>query len=155
MKFHLIAIGTVFLIGSFGCAPRLAQTPLGDEEIRWKTEIKKSYPAWNPPQTVPPREVPETAAAPKTVEEDINIDVNEKIDTVNPDVPAAVQPEVPMPELSNHKTYVVQKGDSLSKIARKMYNKSSAWQKIFEANRNILKDKDSLKPGMTLVIPSL
>jgi len=49
--------------------------------------------------------------------------------------------------------YVVQKGDSLSKIAREYYGDMSLYPKIFEANRDILDDPDKIKPGQRLRIP--
>ena len=49
--------------------------------------------------------------------------------------------------------YVVQKGDSLSKIAREYYGDMSLYPKIFEANRDILDDPDKIKPGQRLQIP--
>ena len=53
------------------------------------------------------------------------------------------------------KTYVVQKGDSLSKIAKDEYgNAENDWHKIFEANRDIIKDPDLIYPGQTLKIPA-
>ena len=52
-------------------------------------------------------------------------------------------------------TYVVQKGDSLWSIAAKpqIYGKASQWQRIFDANRDILKNPNHLRAGMTLKIP--
>ena len=52
------------------------------------------------------------------------------------------------------RTYVVQKGDSLSKIAKREYGNANDWPKIFEANRDIIKDPDLIHPGQTLKIPS-
>lgn len=52
------------------------------------------------------------------------------------------------------KTYVVQKGDSLSKIAKNEYGNANDWHKIFEANRDIIKDPDLIYPGQTLTIPA-
>jgi nucleoid-associated protein YgaU len=52
------------------------------------------------------------------------------------------------------KTYVVQKGDSLSKIAKDEYGNANAWQKIYEANRDIIKNPDLIYPGQTLKIPA-
>jgi N-acetyl-anhydromuramyl-L-alanine amidase AmpD/LysM repeat protein len=51
------------------------------------------------------------------------------------------------------RTYLVQPGDTLSAIAKQMYGRSSLWQIIFEANRNILSDPGRLRPGQVLVIP--
>lgn len=51
------------------------------------------------------------------------------------------------------KVYEVQSGDTLSDIAKKHYGDANAYQKIFEANRPMLKDPDSIYPGQVLVIP--
>jgi len=50
-------------------------------------------------------------------------------------------------------TYVVQPGDTLSRIATKMYGDANKWDVIFEANKNILKRPESVRVGQTLVIP--
>jgi len=52
------------------------------------------------------------------------------------------------------KTYVVQKGDSLSKIAKHEYGNANDWRKIFEANRDIIKNPDLIHPGQVLKIPT-
>ncbi len=44
-------------------------------------------------------------------------------------------------------------GDTLSKIAKKYYGDASLYMKIFEANKNILKDPDLIKVGQKLRIP--
>jgi len=50
-------------------------------------------------------------------------------------------------------TYTVQKGDSLSKIAKHELGDANSWQKIFEANRDVLDDPDKIFPGQTLKLP--
>jgi nucleoid-associated protein YgaU len=50
-------------------------------------------------------------------------------------------------------TYVVQKGDTLSKIAKQFYGDASLYPQIFEANRDVLKDPDKIRPGQKLRIP--
>ena len=49
--------------------------------------------------------------------------------------------------------YEVKKGDSLSKIAKAEYGDAKAWKRIFEANKDILKDPDKIYPGQKLKIP--
>jgi nucleoid-associated protein YgaU len=49
--------------------------------------------------------------------------------------------------------YVVQKGDSLERIARRMYGTRKATSKILEANRDRLKDANHLRAGMKIVLP--
>jgi nucleoid-associated protein YgaU len=44
-------------------------------------------------------------------------------------------------------------GDTLSKIAKKYYGDPALYNKIFEANRDILKDPDLIKVGQKLRIP--
>lgn len=49
--------------------------------------------------------------------------------------------------------HTVQAGDTLSKIAQKVYGNASAYQKIFEANRPMLSHPDRIYPGQVLRIP--
>ncbi len=50
-------------------------------------------------------------------------------------------------------TYTVQKGDSLSKIAKQELGDANAWKRIFEANRDVLDDPDKIQPGQALKLP--
>jgi nucleoid-associated protein YgaU len=49
--------------------------------------------------------------------------------------------------------YVVEKGDSLSKIAKKFYGDANAWRRIHEANQERIKNPDLIQPGWKLRIP--
>jgi nucleoid-associated protein YgaU len=49
--------------------------------------------------------------------------------------------------------YVVQGGDSLSKISKKFYGDANSWKRIFEANRDVVKNPDMIQPGWKLRIP--
>lgn len=51
------------------------------------------------------------------------------------------------------KTYTVQSGDSLSKIAGQIYGDGNRWNAIFEANKNQIDDPDKIFPGQVLLIP--
>ena len=51
------------------------------------------------------------------------------------------------------RTYTVVAGDSLSKIARKVYGDAGRWKEIFEANRDTIKNPDLIHPGQSLKIP--
>jgi nucleoid-associated protein YgaU len=53
------------------------------------------------------------------------------------------------------KFYTVEKGDSLSKIAKAMYGDAMKYPVIFEANKPMLKDPDLIYPGQVLRIPAL
>lgn len=51
--------------------------------------------------------------------------------------------------------YEVQKGDSLSKIAKAHYGNAMKYPVIFEANKPMLKDPNLIYPGQMLRIPPL
>lgn len=53
------------------------------------------------------------------------------------------------------RTYTVEKGDSLSKIAQRVYGRADRWTLIFEANRDKISDPDRIYPGQVLVVPDL
>lgn len=50
------------------------------------------------------------------------------------------------------RTYTVKAGDTLSKIAKMELGDANAYMKIFELNRDQLKDPDQIKPGQVLKI---
>lgn len=52
------------------------------------------------------------------------------------------------------KFYTVKSGDSLSKISKEFYGDANQYNKIFEANRPLLKDADDIFPGQVLRIPA-
>jgi len=69
--------------------------------------------------------------------------------------------ESPTPEKAEKKAeegrytlYTVQPGDTLSRIARKVYGRSAPWKPIYNANRDKLKSPHNLKVGQVLKIPS-
>lgn len=49
--------------------------------------------------------------------------------------------------------YTVKKGDSLSKIAKALMGDMNKWPKIFEANKEVIKNPDLIYPGQQLRIP--
>jgi len=52
-----------------------------------------------------------------------------------------------------NRTHTVEKGDTLSKIAREHLGDANAWRQIFDANRDVLEDPDKIYPGQTLKLP--
>ncbi|MBF9251801.1 LysM peptidoglycan-binding domain-containing protein [Pontibacter sp. 172403-2] len=50
--------------------------------------------------------------------------------------------------------YTVQSGDSLSKIAQKLYGDANSWHKLYEANKDKIGDNpDLIRPGQRLTVP--
>ena len=49
--------------------------------------------------------------------------------------------------------YVIKSGDTLSGIAAKFYGNGSLYPRIFEANREVIKNPDLIYPGQKIRIP--
>ena len=50
--------------------------------------------------------------------------------------------------------YVVESGDTLSGIAKRFYGNAMDYPKIFEANREVIKNPDLIFPGQKIRIPA-
>ena len=74
-----------------------------------------------------------------------------RITVVIPEKP--VEPEQPAQPEQPAATYVVIKGDSLWKIAKKLLGDGAQWKAIFEANSATVKDANRIYVGQTLNIP--
>ena len=64
--------------------------------------------------------------------------------------PASAAPNV----ADTEKTYTVVAGDTLSKIAKREYGDASKWHRIYEANKDTIKNPDLIYPGQTFKIPN-
>lgn len=62
-------------------------------------------------------------------------------------------PKAPAAENPYTQHHVVVKGDTLSKIAQQYYGDAALYPKIFEANRDVLKDPNKIGIGQKLRIP--
>jgi nucleoid-associated protein YgaU len=81
-----------------------------------------------------------------------NIELNEFIRDAKLNIKPGMVPKKTTVE-SKTKKYIVQKGDTLPKIAEKVYGDKTKWRKIFDANKNILDNPYSLSVGQELTIP--
>jgi nucleoid-associated protein YgaU len=55
---------------------------------------------------------------------------------------------------STPKTYTIKKGDSLWKIAKRVYGDGGKWRTIYDANKKVIgKNPNLIYPGQKLVIP--
>ena len=69
------------------------------------------------------------------------------VETVEPDEPVVSK------TAGNVRKHVVQKGDTLFKLARLCYGDQKYWKKIWQANIDIIPNPNELKIGQELVIP--
>ena len=70
---------------------------------------------------------------------------------VKPGAPAGQPPAAPAG--GGEQTYTVVAGDTLSAIAKRFLGNANAYMDIFNANRDQLKDPDTIQPGQVLKIP--
>ncbi len=57
------------------------------------------------------------------------------------------------PQQAQVEYYVIQKGDSLSAIAKRYYGNAKDYPRIFDANREVIKNPDLIYPGQKIRIP--
>ena len=64
-----------------------------------------------------------------------------------------IDPSLPAPK-PKEQAYTVQSGDTLSKISKQFYGDANSYMRIFDANKDQLKDPNMIKPGQVLKIPA-
>lgn len=122
-----VACGVLFMSG---CQQKTAQPVAHNEE-----PFTPSYAALDTLDAVPAAAVPaEPTPAPAPADE------------------AAETADEPLAPIGGE-VYVVQKGDTLYKLARRFYDDQSRWRDIWEANKTRVPDPDKLQVGMKLIIP--
>ncbi len=62
-------------------------------------------------------------------------------------VPARVATTPPM------RPYVVQRGDTLTRIAERLLGDAARWEEIYHVNRDQIRDPDNIREGMVLWVP--
>ena len=104
------------------------------------------------------RSVPEQQA-PRETPSDINFpsSISVSVETTSEVIPE--QNEVSdfvvydqTPTIKSQKFHIVAKGETLSSISSKYYGSAGKWKKIYDNNRDIIKDPNSLRPGTKLMI---
>ncbi len=64
-----------------------------------------------------------------------------------------IDSNLPAPK-PKEQAYTVQSGDTLSKISKQFYGDANSYMRIFDANKDQLKDPNMIKPGQVLKIPA-
>jgi nucleoid-associated protein YgaU len=67
---------------------------------------------------------------------------------------AEVEADVRTTKTDIYGIWTVKSGDTLGKIAKSAYDNAGSYMKIFEANKDILKNPDMIQVGQKLTIPN-
>jgi nucleoid-associated protein YgaU len=68
--------------------------------------------------------------------------------------PSKAKIEIPVTKAES-KMYTVQDKDTLTKIAKRFYGNEKAWTRIYEMNKQVLKNPHALKSGINLKLPAV
>ena len=165
MKFFVYTFCAAAVVFGVGCTAELANRNLGPEETEWKEYLEPMYPGWEVPGTLPP------AISDRQSSSDISADKNgnavsdagaDLTDNSNTDIKNdsyAAKDTSLGADASNqnikvrYEDYTVEKNDSLSLIAKKVYGNGRKYYRIYKANEDIIKNQNRIYPGMTLKIP--
>jgi LysM repeat protein len=94
----------------------------------------------------------DVAAKEKTILMAGNVKDVEKVNADALEVPPPA-PEAPQPPRVQY--YTIERGDTLSGIAKTFYDNAMKYPAIFEANREVIEDPDKIYPGQKIRIPDL
>ncbi len=119
--------------------------PIPEGEVKKVEEEIKSAPqqevAQAPAAAVEQQqEEPQRIVIPKIEDEPVAETAAAKVEEVGP---------------ATEQTYTVLKDDTLQKIAKKFYGSYGKWIKIYEANKEKLKNPNVVRPGTVIVIPAV
>jgi nucleoid-associated protein YgaU len=76
--------------------------------------------------------------------------INPRLDDIIADFPV----DTSRATTAAFQNYTVKSGDTLSKISKQFYGNANDYMRIFEANKDQLKNPDQIKPGQNLKIPA-
>jgi tetratricopeptide (TPR) repeat protein len=113
-------------------------------------ELEKAASAAEPAVTTPTVGAIASSSAPATAVTAAPMPASSIVMAAAP-ISSASEPSIA--ESPRTRVYVVQRGDTLQSLALRYYGTRAAWEKIYQANRSGLQNKDQLKVGQQLVIP--
>jgi nucleoid-associated protein YgaU len=67
--------------------------------------------------------------------------------------PTDVSQYVQAEKIKTQRFHIVRKDQTLSAISRQYYGTANKWKKIFDANRDVIKDPNKINTGTKLIIP--
>jgi nucleoid-associated protein YgaU len=83
-----------------------------------------------------------------------NIQGVESVNVEGLKLPGGVSSAQALESFGNTQYYVIQSGDTLSKIAKQFYGDANQYPKVFDANREVIKEADLIFPGQKIRIPA-
>jgi NitT/TauT family transport system substrate-binding protein len=110
-----------------------------------------------PPRSEPAAAAPATAAKTQIADAKTKpVATEEKAKTAAKPIPAAsdkVPASAPIAKATAQQ-YTVKAGDTLTKLSEQFYSSSYKWERIYEANKDVLKNPNYIYIGMKLMIPA-
>lgn len=79
----------------------------------------------------------------------------DKIKEIGGENPDDIMADIKVIDTSVYHRHVVSSGETLGKIAKQYYGDASKYQRIFEANSDILRNPDVIHPEQELIIPKI
>ena len=79
--------------------------------------------------------------------------LRDKIKSIGGENPSDIMADIKVANTSYYTKHTVEKGESLSKISKHYYGDPMQYNRIFQANTDILKDPNMIYPGQELTIP--
>lgn len=79
----------------------------------------------------------------------------DKIKEIGGEAPLDIEADIKVEVTEYYTKHTVQRGESLSLIAKHYYKDPMKYKAIFEANRDILKDPNIIHPDQELTIPNM
>ncbi len=155
MKIFVTLFAAAAVVFGAGCTAELANRKLGPEEQEWKDYLEPMYPGWEVPGTLPPaisdRSKGNASADMQNGGLEDNLSLNDNSSSVK-DVSLAADASSLNVKV-RYEDYVVEKDDTLSHIAKKVYGNGRKYYRIYKANEDIIKNANRIYPGMTIKIP--
>ena len=128
------------------------------------TAVAKAAPKAEPLTSAPvakttPKPEPAVAKVPVAEGKTKAVASEEKVQPVAKQVPvvtakATVPAPADKPEKAMAQEYVVKPGDTLTRLAEQFYSSANKWSKIYEANKDQVKNPNYIFVGMKLIIPA-
>lgn len=79
----------------------------------------------------------------------------DEIKAIGGENPTDIMADIKVADTSVYARHTVKSGETLGKIAKHYYGDPMKYQKIFEANTDILKNPDLIHPDQELIIPNI